>query len=76
MKIYRGTPHPDNLIIETMVVKEVKIVSSTNLSEIFFVSDKSVDFLNHKFIFFKELSENQKIKLHKFYKKNVGYIEK
>ena len=76
MKIYRGTPHPDNLIIETMKVKEVKFYSSPNFSEVFFVSDKSVDFLNHKFIFFKELSENQKIKLHKYYKKNVGYIGK
>ena len=76
MKIYQGTPHPDNLIIETMAVKEVKFFHSQNFSEIFFVSDKSVDFLNPKFIFFKEFSENQKIKLHKFYKKNVGYIGK
>lgn len=76
MKIYRATPHPDNLIIETMEVKEVKIFSYKNFSEIFFVSDKSVDFLNPKFIFFNELSENQKIKLNKCYKKNVGYLEK
>ena len=76
MKIYRGIPHPDNLIIETMEVKEVKFYSSLNFSEIFFVSDKSVDFLNPKFVFFKKLSENQKIKLHKCYKNNVAYIEK